>query len=659
MKKLLLVLLLLTTINLLAVAPDDPDASWRSFFDSQGKNWKVHYTARHTLASMYGLGAVSSSSADKAASEFLNDYAALLGVSGGIDLRLTGRETGEDGSHLYYQQYYSGLPVVGAELAIHLDRANRLMAVNSGLAPDIRPSLDGIVSRERALATASRFPEQPVAVSGGELVLLPGSPAQARPAWRFVVEKQEMGEPGSWLVYVDAQRPNMVLRTVNTFAKATGSALIYKENPVVTPSMSKLSLPNMDASTSLFGNYVKVYDANSNHDVGSPIVFSDYTTAKESNRQYNYDVTDARFSEAMAYYHINRVHDQWRSFGFTKLNGKAPVFVNVASKDGGPGYDNAYYTRNSKFKTGVYVFGAGNLLQNLSHDADTYYHEYGHGVLDHIKSGYMEAIESDYPGSFHEAFGDISAAAITGNSKIGEYGLKYKSGKFVGRDINNTMKYPQNVIEPKLHEAESHWTSQIVSGAWWDLKKKIGVSKAQKLLYKAASIMPSEMTFFDLRDALMTEDQSLYGGADSDEIQSAFALHGLGGQDPGQPGTLKISGLKTALYNSKTGKITLKSTFKKGDIIVVLANYTASSNLTPAFNIIPVDASYSGPGLMLGFKLLDEAVKGSHTGLKGAWQVALYTFSFTSAGSYSVSVQSRLGGTHTYSPNKTVHFKIK
>src|SRR5262249_40416585 len=223
------------------------------------------------------------------------------------------------------------------------------------------------------------------------------------------------------------------------------------------------------------------------------IDLSDYTTASDPNRQYNYPVGDARLPEAMQYFHVNKVHDQWQSFGFQALNVALPVFVNVLDSGTNTGLDNAFYTRSFQFpKAGIIVIGAGTVFENLGLDCDVVYHEYGHDVLDHVKPGFFQAQESVYPRAFHEGFGDMSDAAITGNSKIGEFGLRKKASKqFVGRNIENNNRFPQNVILPSIHKSEVHFTGLIAGGSWWDLQQAIGSHQAQLILFKCLKLMPN------------------------------------------------------------------------------------------------------------------------------------------------------------------------
>jgi Zn-dependent metalloprotease len=640
--------------------PAGRESVWKEFLATEGRTWRPHFTDRGSLKSIYGVGLRKFSSSDEAATLILQHYGTLFGVERLSDLRLREIERSPIGTHYYYQQYYSGFPVVGGEVAIHLNTRNQLMAASSNYQEGLRGGLQYRAAPEKAIASALKFfGRNSGFASQPELMVLP-VPNGATLVWKIAVDSSKLSQ-GSWIFYADAENPSLILRATKTYASFEGRGSIFLENPVTTPSRSVQTFSNLDGSKSLSGRFAKAFDANSQHDVSSPLNTNEFTTASDAGRRYNYNQTDARFTEAMAYFHINRVHDRWGSFGFNKLNGRAPVFVNVTSSDGGRGLDNAFYTRNRRFKTGIYVFGAGDHLENLGVDADVYYHEYGHGVLDHSKPGLFEAIESNYPGSFHEGFGDISDAAITGNPKIGEFGLRLKSNKkFIGRNIENQNRFPENVALPRGRKSEVHHTGLIVGGTWWDLRQAIGSDQAQQILFRSIALLPNEMDFFDLRDAMLTADFNSSGGVNRLAIENAFNAHGLGGEDPGQPGSLTMTSLKTAIQNPNTGSLIFKSTFQKGDTILFVASYRAS-RLTPGYNMIPVRGALKGPvnSSLTVFGLIDEVVNGTRTGRNGAVQAILFSDENANAGSYSLNLQSRLGGTGKTSPQKTAKFKIQ
>jgi hypothetical protein len=167
------------------------------------------------------------------------------------------------------------------------------------------------------------------------------------------------------------------------------------------------------------------------------------------------------------------------------------------------------------------------------------------------------------------------------------------------------------------------------------------------------------MTFFDLRDAMLAADTNFFAGAHQTAITNAFAAHGLAGADPGQPGTVTATGLRTARLNPESGRRRLKNTFKQGAFIYAMLEYQTSSNLIPGYNLIPVEVNLTGPSAdsMFLFQFPDEARAGSHDGLGGAAQALILTGN-ASPGNYTVTVRSRLGGSDQITSTQSANFKI-
>lgn len=636
----------------------DPQSLWREFESRYGSDWRIHRTDQGLARAMYGASPLAGPTSDLAAADFLRDSADLLGIDRVSDLKLASVERSLEGADFRYEQYFSGLRVAGGEVTVHVDRFNRVIAATSNYRHIVRPGPSRLAAQSQAQQTALRFVQDRGIVESEGLWVVASS-GEARPAWRFQAASDE--RKGSYMLYVDAAEPWRVLRVSRTYAEFDGDGTVYLENPVVTPQTSVQPFHYMDASASLIGKFAKTYNANFQHFYSSVNDLSLYTTANDPNRHYSYPTSDARFAEAMAYFHITRVHDQWRSFGFNKLNTPFPVFVNITTRLGG-GFDNAFYQRTGRFpKTGTIVMGAGNKFENFGWDGDVYYHEYGHAVLDHAKPGFFEAIESNYAFAFHEGFGDISACAITGNSKVAEFGLRLKaSKKYMGRDINNTNSYPKNVILPGYGKSESHYTGMIVGGAWWDLQKSIGRPAAQQILYRSLPMIPNEMNFFDVRDSMLKADANLHGGANHDAIESAFARHGLGGDDPGQRGTVVVTAIKTVLltFTSTGFKVQPKTNFHLGEPVSIFVVYQGA-NLTPGYNLIAENLKLAGPAGsgVVSYGYIDEATNGSHSLKTGAWLADVDT-TVSKAGKYTFSMQTRLGGTSVLLPEKTVTFQL-
>ena len=648
-------LLLLALVLVLHGGARGTSMAFQEFQTAEGTDWKYYHSGDNRVRAIYGSGSGRKIANREDAKIFFADYADLFGIEDPSHLRLERIESDQaSGSSYHFGQYVYGVPVVGGEISVHTDRQGYVIAASAAY-HSVRGLNGGSpVSDREARATAARLRVADGEISNGTLMVLPGF--TPRFVWKFnTTSKNAIGQ---WAVYVDAFAPRKILRVQRDFFEATATGMVFPENSVVTPDQTSEKFFYLKNAGTLIGKFTKVYNANSTLPFRRDLL-DQYTRASEADHDYTFPITDSRFAEAMAYFHINTVHDRWRSFGFKKLNRQLPVFVNVATTSGA-GFDNAFYTRGAApFRNGAIVMGSGNRLENFGLDADVYYHEYGHAVLDHAKPRLIESIESNYPFAFHEGFSDISSSGVTGNAKLAEFALRSReTGRFLGRNLENSNSYPKDVVLRGLGRSESHYTGLIIGGAWWDLQKQIGIDKAQSILYHSLAILPNEMNFFDLKESMLAADRRKNGGSNATAIRNAFAKHGITGDDPGQNGTIDFRSLKTARLNFSNFGLKLTSRFKRGDYIVVLANYEGR-RLTPAYNLIP-DFQISGPpdGNVNAFPFMDEAANGTRLGKKGAWVAEIQTFNFSAPGEYVVTIRLRLGGTTQVTDTKTVKFQL-
>ena len=363
----------------------DPQ-SWKKEFEKrEGAGWSFHYAPNGSVRAIYGLSVRNQVADEASAFQFLSDYSEMFGVKDASQLRTVRVEKDEYGATYEYRQFLGGLPVVGGEFAIHTNGSARVVSAG-GQFYRFDQGIHGKIADAKTIQrTAARFRFADGGVSHARLMILPIGDAP-RLVWRVDVQSNKW-YGRSYAIYMDASRPQHVLRFHRTYAEFDGTGAVYEENPVVTPTLSTQPFSYLDESTSLTGSFVKTYNSNFTQPFRGVSTLSNFTTAAEPSRNYNYTITDPKFTEAMAYYHLNVVHDRWRSFGFNKLNVQIPVLVNMIRPDGSGGIDNAFYTRGStfSFRNGAILVGAGKFFENLGHDADVYYHEYGHAVLDRAK----------------------------------------------------------------------------------------------------------------------------------------------------------------------------------------------------------------------------------------------------------------------------------
>jgi len=160
---------------------------------------------------------------ETAARGYLDVCGSLFGLSGDpAELELTRATTRNGRSVIRFQQNYRGIPVLGGELVVHLDRDRNIVATSGHILPHTRvvtaPSVTAAQAMRTAIDEIARghdVPSQDLAASAprlwiySETLLGPGQgPAQL--VWRIDVVARGL-QPIRELVLIDAVRGNVAL----------------------------------------------------------------------------------------------------------------------------------------------------------------------------------------------------------------------------------------------------------------------------------------------------------------------------------------------------------------------------------------------------------------------------------------------------------------
>ncbi len=114
--------------------------------------------------------------------------------------------------HLRVGQFYKGLPIIGAEIIVHVDRDQRIYRITGKYLPDIEISVQPAITPEAALEDGLQ------ALSGEPNLRIAEPPAlviyEGRLAYAFVLA-HDGTPPGRWHYYIDAQTERLLLRYNN------------------------------------------------------------------------------------------------------------------------------------------------------------------------------------------------------------------------------------------------------------------------------------------------------------------------------------------------------------------------------------------------------------------------------------------------------------
>jgi Zn-dependent metalloprotease len=296
--------------------------------------------------------------------------------------------------------------------------------------------------------------------------------------------------------------------------------------------------------------------------------------------------TNLAQSAAQTYYYVNKFHDHLfaNPIGFneaagnfqldnTSGNGKdhdavqVHVFDGAKTAGGLPDLNHYNNANMSTFPDGqapimqMYLFqkdsySPGWVSGNSGDDAAVVYHEYTHGLSNRLVTypNGWGALFSPQSGAMGEAWSDWYAmdllveegweidTPIPGEVKTGEYltggeGIRYQGidcgvgdpagqcpgayatgpGGFTFGDYGNVYGVPQ------VHSDGEIWAQTL-----WDLREKVGVDVARKLVTRAMELSPPEPSFLDMRNAIIQADLVAFGKANADDIWKVFAKRGMG-----------------------------------------------------------------------------------------------------------------------------------
>ncbi|MBF0407372.1 MAG: M36 family metallopeptidase [Candidatus Riflebacteria bacterium] len=277
------------------------------------------------------------------------------------------------------------------------------------------------------------------------------------------------------------------------FNGGTGKGSVYTIHPHKS-SVTVEPLPHMIDGT-LKGKYVEVLN-------------EDFPAASSTDGTFIYDPEDTHFDEVNVYYHINRIHDFFSKYGFTKLDRPLKAMVHNETK-----YDSAFYSP----KHDIICFGDGNRCNDFAKEDSVIYHEYAHAVLQHI----IVLTYKRESGALNEGQADYFACSFTDDAKIGEY-VESKTYSSCIRNIDNQTHYPEATY------GDVHVMSLVWSASLWDIRKALGAEITDKLVFKSHYYLKSpDCKFFEGYQALLAADKDLFGGANKSLIRQIFIKRGI------------------------------------------------------------------------------------------------------------------------------------
>lgn len=483
------------------------------------------------------------------------------------------RSLPQGGAVVRLNQTAGGLDVLGAQVAVRLDAAGRVRWMSGRVVPEA----DKIPTRPKIDAAAAAFAAgSPGSAHDASLVIHAVGPGTPRLAWRVLLPRN-VAKMQTLRVFVDAQTGKVF--NVENLVRTDRQANVFEWNPAVSPQTTTTLEglpPGLAAGAHLENADLQVRNCIDNRHCSTfetgfgtyNIHFCDImpVAAADENGDftaltYGSDTEpEDPFSEVQMFYHVGKVYDFFRGFGFESLtstpltavvNLRIPSLdvsgVCVASGDPltpwkpSPGselhpFDNAAFmpkgTLGSFPPEDWIVFGQGE-IRDLSYDGDVVYHEFTHAVMGTVSPELPAAIPDvagvdPTPGGLHEGYADYFSAALTGDPEMGEYAgvglvpMPLPSGAL--RSLGNDKVCPDDLW------GETHQDGEAWAGALWDIREALAAENRRtfdQAVFEVMSTLGASDTQLSAAAATVAEVEVQLGPDARELARAKFAARGL------------------------------------------------------------------------------------------------------------------------------------
>ncbi len=418
------------------------------------------------------------------------------------------------GKHVFYQQTYQGIPVLGGYYVTHT-AADGTVSVSDGrkAVTGLRATVAGVSASRVRASVAERLGKQP---TGAQLVIVPG--ATATLAWQTLTP----GRGGTTQSLVDASN-GAVLKETKTVHSVDGVGQVFDPNPVVRLQNESLTdMDNADAPifrkayrtvllTKLDRGRTTLQGAYANN-ISDPAVTS-------RHRIFRYNRSQDGFEQVMAYYSITSAQEYIHRLGFTDVNDEPQDFATTGLTD-----DNSYYDST----TDSITFGTGGV--DDAEDDEVIWHEYGHSIQDDQVPGFGASEEA---GAIGEGFGDYWAVtmsqATSPDTATTPWAcvMDWDSTAYT----DNTPHCLRRTDTPKVYpgdlDGEVHDDGEIWSHALWDINRSLGRTTANRVVLESQFYFTPDVTMPAAAQTTVTTARALYGKQAAAEVKAAFVARGI------------------------------------------------------------------------------------------------------------------------------------
>lgn len=293
-------------------------------------------------------------------------------------------------------------------------------------------------------------------------------------AWAVSVDTE--APFGSWTSYVDAQRGDQVVRVRKSLSAVSGRITSCIERSCQNDNPEKGPLPYSEWNTGKTTDEQGSFSDPNNGKSSEVTLNGKYFAVRDSegysvNREFplasgfnELFLKDAPLSQTDPYFHANRVRT-WLVNTVSSILSKpqlsswtdSQVRINVNLND----TCNAYYNGSLNF------FKEDSRCNNSGRVAKIVYHEYGHGIHDHLTAN-----SSTFDPIVSEGIADYVAATITNDPQMTGLGgcTEVLQGSRTQRKCLNKYTYCKGAQCDTHPGDEEHEPAPVMCGAWWEFR---------------------------------------------------------------------------------------------------------------------------------------------------------------------------------------------
>ncbi len=447
-----------------------------------------------------GFSHITGDNVEEASRQFLRENQELFGIDIN-NIRMIRKDLVNGKWYVSFRQYYKGLEVLLSRIELRIVETGKVMAFDIEYFNNIGISTVPALSAAEAAGYAdegigSKVKTDKILTSDKAFILPVKSGSSVEYRLVYNVEVKPVEDYSNYCTYVDANNGAVVWR-YNTVQRAEefdikggvklkdsdGQETIVPFANMYVDKGSKLYLSDSKGivhydgetpaavSTKFTGPWVRI--------LGVSYTINKVTDTVKSGNHLTMLLNDSNSHtyERNQFYHTNYIHDFYKALDpqLNCIDIQFSVFLNYKQQASGP---NAY----SDGDTIVFI-GLGIQSGRFPGGPGVLYHEYGHSIttLFYESKGQSEGMVNS---TLHEAIADMTTAFLLDESRI-TIGAFSDPNLYI-RQLKNDKIYPDSM------NGESHYDSQILSGAMWDLKEKTSLELVRKLSHYARYGLPDD-----------------------------------------------------------------------------------------------------------------------------------------------------------------------